>query len=137
MKTTHIALAKHLDGRPVLESDLKVGLEIHYPSGMGGVFKYRCKSIDDKSAVFINQHKDWPGTLVMEFAQPDFTLEDFQKLAEALKAINSFGCVITNEQSLMIHRAHILGYAYQRSYTQAGWTENGVEQFRVLKGKGA
>lgn len=137
MKTTHIALAKHLDGKPVVENDLKVGLEIHYPSGMGGVFKYRCKSIDDKSAVFTNQHKDWPGTLVMEFAQPDFTLEDFEKLAEALKAINSFGFVITNEQALLIHRAHVFGYAYRLSYTQAGWSEKGVEQFGVLKEKGA
>jgi hypothetical protein len=137
MKTTHIALAKHFDGTPVVERDLKVGLEIHYPSGLGGVFRYRCKSVDEKSAVFICLNKDWPGELEMEFSQPDFMLEDFEQLAEALKVLNTRVSLLTNVQSLVIHRAHIFGYAYRRSYTQAGWTEKGVEQFRTLKEKGA
>ena len=132
MATTHIKLAKHLNGSPVKESDLKAGLVIYYPSGLGGMFRYRCKSVDEHSALFVCINDGWDYELEMKFSQPDFDLEDFRALSAAIEAFNKLGTYPTDEQREKVRKAHVLGYASQLSYTQVHWTQLGVNTYNQL-----
>lgn len=133
MATTNLALAKHTDGRPVAEVDIAIGLTVVAPSWTGGVLEYKCVSRDADKAEFKSLNKDWPIGFEMQFNQPDFTLDDFAALSEALKNFDKLGATVTSEQRQLVHRAHELGYAHQRSYTQANWTEKGAEAFATLR----
>ena len=133
MPTTNISLAKHLNGNPLLEGEIKVGLKVLFPSGAGGVLQHKCISCDSIKAEFSSTNPDWPSGYTVKFNQPDFSLHDFQLLNGSLKAFEAFGETPTIEQRAIVHRAHELGYAYQCSHTQASWTEKGVASFQALK----
>ncbi len=134
MPTTNLHLTKHPNGDAVKESDLKIGLKIVGPSLTGGVLDYNCISKTESEAVFKSLHKDWPISLVMKLNVPDFSLEDFIQLRNALKKIDaptSWG--YPNEvDGAILKRAHELGYAFRKSQTQAHWTEKGLETLRNL-----
>jgi hypothetical protein len=132
MVTTNLALAKHVNGACVSREDLKAGLEVYFPSGAGGVVKCQCVSINSEIAHFESTNKDWPFNFVMEFEQPEFTKSDFEYLAEALSAYSKWNVIPTDEQRNMVRKAHSYGYAFSMSYTQAHWTDNGVDAFRSV-----
>jgi len=133
MATTNIHKTKHLSGNPVQEGDIQPGLKVTYPSGAGGVVTCECLSVNEDMAEFKSTNKDWPISFTMKFNQPEFTLEEFQDLREALRAYDSWNSFPTDDQRRLVHKAADLGYAAVRSYTQANWTEKGVEDFRALK----
>lgn len=130
MATTNIVHAKLANGTKVNEEDIKVGLEIVYPSGLGGVLDYRCESVDAEKAVFRSLNKDWPLCLSMEFNKPDLTPQEFIALALAVNVIDSYTSTATQEQRQLAHRAHELGYVNLRSTTQVRWTDEGIELYR-------
>jgi hypothetical protein len=121
MAVTNLHLAKHLDGSPVNISDLKIGLLVTFPSGMGGVFNMRCVLLNDNVAEFKNTHKDWPTEVVCDLNAEDLTTDELKQLVEAMDAFDSWRKMPTKEQHILVHRAHELGYVNQRSYTQVEW----------------
>ena len=127
---TNLHKAKKLDNTPVTEEDLKVGLEVYMKNGSGVI---RCKCILDheEHAIFESINPDWPMKTIMRKNVDDFTLDDFDELKEALKG---FSCqkLATNEQRAIVSRADEMGYANYMSYTQAGWTDAGLESYRAL-----
>ena len=131
--TTNIHKAKLLNGNPVQEGDIQPGLKVTYPSGACGVVTCECLSVNEDMAEFKSTNKDWPISFTMEFNQPEFTLEEFQALQEALHAWHSWNSSATDDQRRLVHKAADLGYVTVRSYTQADWTEKGVGDFRALK----
>jgi hypothetical protein len=132
MPTTNIALAKHFDGKPVKSEEISIGLRVHYPSGLGGVFVCRCVSKDDEKAIFKSQHKDWPFQFEMKFGQPDFTARETLLFSEAINAYSSSRTTPNDEQRKIVYRAQELGYAVIQSYTQAHLTDSGYEKIREL-----
>jgi len=133
MLTTNIILATHLDGTRLKDADLKIGLQVYYPSGLGGVFKFECVSLDSDSAEFDCITPEWPRTLTMKFKQDDFILAEFERLSLALKAYEGFGSLPTDDDRAIAYKAQELGYARVNSYCQAHWTELGIEKYRELK----
>lgn len=133
MVTTNLTLAKHTDGRPLAEEDIRVGLEVVYPSQTGGVLNFRCTSCNESGAQFKSTHPDWPMKFGMKFNQPDFTVDDFKALSEALTAFDSINTTVTDEQRQLVNRARELGYAAQASHTQAHWTERGIARAAALR----
>lgn len=132
MPTTNLCLTKHLDGNPVKESDLKIGLKIIGPSLTGGVLTYRCTSTTASEAVFKSIDKNWPVDLVMKFNAPDMGLEEFVQLSVALKNYCWVGNGPSDGERALVQRAHQLGYAFISSYTQAQWTEKGMKMLNEL-----
>ena len=102
------------------------------PSNFGGVIEHMCVSMDTDKAEFVSTNKDWPTGFVMAFDQPDFTLADFEMLAEALTAYSKWNIQPSNEQREIVRKAHELGYAHAISYTQASWSDKGIEVYRSL-----
>lgn len=130
MAISNLALTKHLDGRPVSANEVKVGLLVTFPSNFGGVIEHKCVSVNAEKAEFDSTNKDWPTGFVMSFNEADFTLADFELLAEALATYSKWDKQPTNEQRTLVRRAHELGYAHSISYTQASWTDKGIEAYR-------
>ena len=128
---TNLHKATKLDNTPVTEEDLKVGLEVYMKHGSGVV---RCECILDheEHAIFESLNPNWPMKTIMRKNVDDFTLDDFDQLKDALEA---FSCqrLATAEQRAVVARADEMGYANYMSYTQAGWTEKGIEKFRELE----
>ena len=60
MATNNIAFARNLDGSPLKVNDIKVGLKVTFPAATGGVFSYKCVSVNSIEAVFDNCNKEWP-----------------------------------------------------------------------------
>lgn len=135
MPTTNIHTAKHIDGRPVVDADITVGLEIHAPSMTGGVLRYRCIAVDAQEAIFVSTHKDWPIRVVMEFNQPEFMLDQFIELYHTMVAFAQNWHKpreISPDERAMVRRAATLGYVVQQSYTQVSWTEHGLTTFNAV-----
>lgn len=133
MVSTNLALAKHLDGRPLSESEIKVGLLVDFPSSCGGSLTHECIDLTGDEAKFQSTNKNWPGSTVIKFNQPDFELSDFELLSEALKAFSNTLSIPNDEQRAIVRRGHELGYAVSISYTQAHWTDRGIETYNAAK----
>lgn len=133
MTTSNIHKALHLNGKKLIAEDIHVGLQVYFPSGVGGIIKYKCTSLDVKQAVFISINKDWPGEAVIEFDQADLTLVEFEQLTEALKKYSSFRLQPSSQDRALVNRADTLGYVSLVSHTQAYWTELGVAKYKELK----
>ncbi|MFA0809359.1 hypothetical protein [Microbulbifer epialgicus] len=127
MATTNLDQMKHINGQPVTEADVKVGLAVMFPTAVGGSVKYECVSKKSDVAEFKSQNKNWPDSFDVRFSQPEFTVDEFENLAEALRKFNTSGEAVTSEERSLVLRAQELGYARQFSHTQASWTEKGVE----------
>lgn len=132
MATTNIHRIK-VGNKALKDADIQVGLAVSLPIATGGSVRGVCKAASDKAAVFASTDKNWPLEYTVRFNQPDFTLEDFYMLQEATAAFDSWRAVVTPEHRAMIHRGVELGYAYQTSHTQAGWTEVGIEAFAAKR----
>lgn len=132
MPTTNISIAKHLDSKPVKPEEIRIGLKLHFPSGVGGVVACRFVSIDKQMAVFKSENKDWPLSYGIKFNQPDFTDEETLFFSECIKAYSSSLSTPNEEQRKIVYRAQELGYAVIQSYTQAHLTDSGYEKFRGL-----
>lgn len=134
MPTSNLALAR-ISGQPVTEEQIELGLVVDFPSGMGGTIKCVCTEHTANEAVFIPVNKEFPkwAGFKAEFNQPDFTVEDFEALGEAIQAFNSFGSLPTDEERAIVRRAQSLGYATNPSYTQAQWLKCGIEKHKALK----
>lgn len=135
MATTNIHSAKHTDGRPVKEADICVGLVILCPSWTGGVLRYECIAADAHEAILNSLNKDWPNQIVMEFNQPEFTLDQFILLYHTVVAFSQLwrkSREITPDQRELVKRAVSLGYVLQQSYTQVGWTQFGIDTFNFV-----
>lgn len=130
---TNLHKATKLDNTPITEEDLKVGLEVYMKHGSGVI---RCKCILDheEHAIFESINPDWPMKTIMRKNVDDFTLGDFDELKDALEG---FSCqrLATDEQRVVVAKADEMGYANYMSYTQAGWTEKGIEKYRELEGE--
>lgn len=128
--TTNIHKAKHLDGSRVSKDDIKPGLKVTFPSGMGGLFTYECTSVDAEKASFQCCNAGWTElTEEIVFVANDFGIDDFHALADALNAFRKTGAVITQEDRDIVTRADRLGYATAISHTQASWTEKGLDAY--------
>lgn len=121
-----------LDGKAIEKEDIKVGLKVQAPSGLGGSFTYECVSLDADKATFSCCHKSYPRELVIKFDIPDFTDEEIHSLAEALRAYDSSMKSASQAQRALVIRASELGYAQVRSHTQAHWTQLGVDRYNNL-----
>ena len=132
MATKNIHLAKHLDGSRVELKDLKLGLELRFPSGTGGTLRHTCVKVDGSVYTFKSTSKDWPSTFAIEDGVPDFTYEDFQSLSDALCAYSKPFETPTSEQVALVRRAASLGYASVLSHTQVAWTDEGINRFADL-----
>ncbi|UUA75142.1 hypothetical protein [Cellvibrio sp. QJXJ] len=119
MAVTNLHNAKLADGSPVKVADLKIGLVISSPSGMGGAFNYKCVRLTEDSALFKNLHKGWEeDELLCELKADDLTDEEYKQLDDAIKAFEGFNSFPSDEQRKLVHRAHKLGYVNQLSFTQ-------------------
>lgn len=132
MPTTNISIAKHLDSKPVKPGEIRIGLKLHFPSGAGGVVVCRCVAIDEQTALFKSENKDWPLSYEIKFNQPDFTEEETLFFSEAIKAYSSSLSTPNEGQRKIVYRAQELGYAAIQSYTQAHLTNSGYEKIRGL-----
>lgn len=134
MPTSYLPLARH-NGQPVNEQDLKIGFVVDYPSGMGGTIKCICTKLTAESATFLPLNKEFPNWagFTARFHVPDFTLEDFTALGEALKAYNGYNTLPNEHERELVKLAQSLGYTSCPSYTQAAWTEAGIARFQQLK----
>lgn len=130
MAITNINRATHLDKTPLNKEDIKLGLEIYFPSGSAGILKNVCVFLDDEKAVFEPINKEWPERwgCEIEFNAADFSLDDFKELGNLLES----GDLPDREQTLLLGRARELGYAYIRSTTQFGWTEIGFGKYKEM-----
>ncbi|MBD0788182.1 hypothetical protein HUO09_17645 [Vibrio sp. Y2-5] len=130
MATTNIAYAR-INGVPIKEDQIKLGLIVDYQSGMGGTIKCECVEISEQGAKFLPVNKAFPKWAGFEakFNEPDLSAEEFESLERAMMGFNAFGELPTQEQRLLVGRAHSLGYVNQVSYTQASWTEAGIQRW--------
>lgn len=129
---TNIVWAKnHTSGTCLKKEDIKEGVLITFPSGMGGVFTYKCISVDSKLAIFKTINRDFSYFLEMLFDQPPFDLGNMMKLEGALKAFSN-GAPNKAERGL-VYRAYELGYAHYLSHMQASWSYFGIEEVKRLK----
>jgi hypothetical protein len=132
MAISNLALAKHLDGSSVSANDIKVGLLVNFPSGLGGVIEHKCVNVTAEKAEFYSTNKEWPTGFTMILNVADFTLEDFELLTEALVAYSKWDKHPTDEQRAIVRKAHELGYAYSISHTQANWTDKGIDAYGAV-----
>lgn len=130
MATNNIVFARNLDGSPLKVNDIKVGLKVTFPAATGGVFSYKCVSVNSIEAVFDNCNKEWPTVEKISFNVDDLTDEEFEKVQLALNALNSWSLFVTKEDRVLLHRAEGLGYVKLRSYTQGNWSENGIKRYK-------
>lgn len=130
MAITSIHRATHLDNTPLNKEDIKLGLEIYFPSGSAGILKNVCVFLDDEKAVFEPVNEEWPKYwgCEIEFNAADFSPDDFDELGTLLKS----GEFPDREQTLLLQRARELGYAYIRSTTQFGWTKVGLGKYQEI-----
>jgi len=133
MATTNLFKAK-INGISVTEEQLKEGLIVDYPSGMGGTIRCECVALNKEGAEFLPANKSLPKWLgfTVRFNQPDLSLADFQALEEALTAFSAFKKHPSTEDRALVVKAHELGYVNQSSYTQANWTPKGLERLEEL-----
>jgi len=129
MAVTNLALIKGLDGKSVRVEDIVQGVEVYYPSGAGGIVKYKCISITSEQAEFVSEYKEWPGKFTMMFNYPDFDKAEFVALKNALDSFSEFNRLPNHEERQIVGRAHSLGYAIQLSYTQVAWTKEGIMRY--------
>lgn len=128
---TNLHKATKLDNTPITEEDLKVGLEVYMKHG-SGVIRCKCTYNHDNLAKFESINPDWPLEVVMEKNVDDYTIEDFDELNDALDAF-SWPTGPTVSQISVVMRGDVMGYANYMSYTQASWTEKGIEKYRELE----
>ena len=69
----------------------------------------------------------------MKFNAPHFTLQEFELLSQALCIFGKWGESPTLEQRAIVSKASEYGYACTMSYTQASWTDFGVETIKQLR----
>lgn len=122
--------AKHLDGRPVREDDIKVGLVVNI-SCDNEMKKCECV-VNDAFEIKFDTLEDWPTTFVMKKNIPDLTLEDFRQLSDALKNTVIPGGKPTREQEDIIIHACQLGYARNNANSKPGWSDKGIARFSNL-----
>lgn len=91
MKTTNIELAKNINGSPLNESQIKLGLLVNFPSPVGGTITHKCTALNSNEATFESTNKDWPVEFVVKFNQPDLTLEEFILLKKSARNIFKMG----------------------------------------------
>ena len=120
-----------MNGKAVSVEDIKIGLKVDFPSGMGGTLTHKCVKICPDCAEFESTNKDYPGSFVIKFNQPDFTPIEFDFLQNALISFSKIGTIPTGKERSIVIRAVELGYAFKSSYTQAGWTEEGIDAYRL------
>ena len=135
MAISNLALAKNLDGSSVSPSDIKVGLLVNFPSGLGGSIEHECVSVTSEKAEFNSTNKEWPTEFTMVFNEPEFSREDFELLAGALVDYSKWDKHPTDEQRSIVQKAHELGYAYSISHTQANWTDKGIDAYGAVLAK--
>ena len=128
MAITNLHVLKHLNGSPVQEKDLRRGLKVTFPSGMGGVFTGKCTYLDDKLARFESIQRDWPVSIEVIFDVPDLTDEEFGRV---LPLVNKFDAKIDRT---LLNRASELGYVTIQSWTQNHLTEKGIKRRDLLSG---
>lgn len=133
MATTNLHQAKHINGRPLSENDISVGLTVIVRSLTSGVLQYECVSRNAEKAEFKSLNKDWPVSFEMKFNQPEFNLKDFESLYVAMIEFDRRNHLVSTEHRQLIRHAHELGYVNQRSHTQANWTEKGCDTYKNVK----
>ncbi len=121
-----------INGRVIQRSDIKVGVLVHFPSGLGGSFEYVCISVDSKKALF-KVHKPkryegiighWQQEVVVEFDVPDFTMAEWMQVSRIIRN----GLIGDYDRQLM-GKAYELGYA--EYYNQWSWTQYGLSCYKV------
>ena len=128
---TNLHKATYKDRTPVAEDDLKVGLEVYMKYG-SGVLRCQCVENNEDKAVFKSDNPDWPMTFEMDKTADDLTLDEFDELNKALGAFVSITRLPTEAQRSIVHRADQLGYANHISFSQAAWTQKGVDTYKAL-----
>lgn len=131
MAVTNLHKAKHLNKNPVLVEELRIGMIVDFPSGMGGTFTCRLESLDKDTAVFKSTMKDWPATFICKLNEPDLTQDEFKKLEQAQIDCGNFEG--TPEQRELMIRAVELGYFEARSTSQIYWTQKGLDVVKGIK----
>jgi hypothetical protein len=131
MAITNLHKAKHLNKNPVSVEELRIGMIVDFPSGMGGSFTCRLESLDEDTAVFKSTMKDWPATFICKLNEPDLTPDEFKRLEQAL--IDCGNLEGTPEQRNLMIRAGELGYFEVRSTTQIYWTQKGLDAVKAIK----
>lgn len=135
MATSNISLAKTLTGKAFTFADIKVGMKADFPSGVGGVITHACTELKGNIANFTSTNPEWPVSHVVEDGVADMTVLELERLGNALEVFSSWGRMPTDEERAIIQRAKSLGYAHVSSYTQASWTELGLQRYCELKDK--
>lgn len=134
MATTNIIHAR-INGKPVDDDQITIGLVVDYPSGMGGTIRCICTQVTAEKAVFKPLDENapaWAG-FTAQFNQDDFTLSEFKQLAAAIVSFNRLASLPNDEERAIVRRAQALGYASNPSYTQASWLERGIDMYKRMK----
>lgn len=121
-----------IQGRTLERSDIKLGVEVEFPSGMGGLLKYTCTTLTERFAKFkVNPgYKDigsWLAFVIVEFDVPEFTGDDWEALDIALSKASKASAVLSDTERAILFKADKYGYINALSWTQFSWTEYGIE----------
>lgn len=133
MAIKNIHLAKTRDGNPVSLSDISIGFEAYFPIATGGALRHSCAAIEGRQYIFESKDKEWPSKVIVEDGVADFTESDFKALSDALVAFSKWDQTPTDEQRSLVARAKSLGYATTCSYTQASWTDLGINRWTEVQ----
>lgn len=134
MAITNLHKAKHPSGAPVLVEELRIGVVVNFPSGMGGSFTCKCVSLDEGAAVFNSTMRDWPVSFICELNAIDLTPTEISQLNTAMRDCGIY--TGKGEQRELIRRAIALGYLDSASSTQIHWSQKGVDAFKAVKNAG-
>lgn len=139
MAITNIMNLQRISGTgegEIQPTEIVVGFEVYGPAVTAGVWRYKCEYRDSEKAIFKCLDPEWKGhtwDLVIEFDAPDFSDEDMFALSDALKAFDSMSKTPSAEDRALVISAEKYGLAVLRSFTQAHWTERGIERIRALR----
>lgn len=133
MAVTNLHLAKLAStGEDVSADEITIGMQVTFPSGLGGKLPCECVHLDEKLAVFESTNHDFPATFCCNLVAADFSKDEFAQLFDAMMV--GFP---NNKQRELIRRAAELGYVTYISYTQYSWTFHGISmKVAVDLGKG-
>lgn len=122
MAVTNLHLAKMAStGEEVRADKLSLGMQVTFPSGLGGTLPCECVHLDERLAVFESTNNDFPATFCCNLDAADFDKAEFAQLFDAMMV--GFP---NNKQRELIRRAAELGYVTYISYTQYSWTYHGI-----------
>lgn len=134
MITTHIEHAQNIHGGPLSLEQIEVGVIALVKIKGSELISCECISVQDSFAIF-RDISSLAKKITMEFNVVDLTEEQFEQLNEALKIFNTIGEQPTERQQSLVHKAHILGYAYSAKPGLAHWTRKGIKKYKSINRK--